>query len=121
MCHMEELQEQLEITKKSLADSERRKRAAVREKKTLEDMNKRLAAETEASIDISGSEQERLLEKLQKNEELETACGTVTKLRFERSGRHAAATLSTATGFSAGGGTSGVAGGQLLRGREAKV
>ena len=73
MCNnMLELQEQLETTKTSLADSERKKRAAERQKKTLEDMNKRLAAETESSMDISGDEHESLLEELQKkNEELE--------------------------------------------------
>ena len=72
MCNMEELQKQREITTTSSADSERKKRAAERQKKTLEDINKRLATETESSMDISGDEHESLLEELQKkNEELE--------------------------------------------------
>ena len=72
MSNVEELQEQLKEMEKSLAAAKREKRAAEREKKTPEDQNKRLVAETEASMDMSGDEQERLLDKLnKKDKELE--------------------------------------------------
>ena len=76
-------------------------------------MNKRLAAETEASIYVSGDEQGRLLEKRQNNEELEKQQAGLSHNYGLSSAadQPSAATLSTATGFSAGGGTSGVAGG----------
>ena len=115
MCNnMLELQEQLETTKTSLADSERKKRAAERQKKTLEDMNKRLAAETESSMDISGDEHESLLEELQKkNEELEKQqAGLSQNYDLSSAGdQPSAATLSAAAGLSAGGDTPRDAGG----------